>query len=101
MRNGRIWELSMTSVQYHGGPLLTQVEIICIYLNVIIDSIPTGDWHRLTVQESDKLLTDCLDDFLDDITNSEYTDMLTQYSATDANGIDYHIMRGKRIGSYL
>jgi hypothetical protein len=91
----------MSSLQYHGGPLLTRVEIVCIYLNVIIDATPTSDWHDLTVQTSDKLLSDCLDDFLDDITNSEYADMLTQYSTTDTNGIYYHILRGKRVGSYF
>lgn len=83
----------MTQVTYHGGPLIPRVEIVSIYLNVVIESIPAGDWHRPDLQQ----MALSLDRFLDTITDSAYLDALAEYS----EGIPYTLGRGKRLQSYF
>lgn len=81
----------MTQVSYHGGPLIPRIEIVSIYLNVVIDTVPTGDWHLLDLQQ----VAVSLDRFLDTITDSVYLDALAEYS----EGTPYVLGRGKRLGS--
>lgn len=83
----------MTQVTYHGGPLIPRIEIVSIYLNVVIESIPAGDWYRPDLQQ----VALSLDRFLDTITDSAYLDALAEYS----EGTPYTLGRGKRLQSYF
>lgn len=83
----------MTQVSYHGGPLLSSIQIVSIYLNVAINSVPTRNWSAPDLQK----VSSSLDSFLDDITSSTYMDALAEYS----EGTPYIIERGKRIQSYF
>jgi hypothetical protein len=83
----------MAQVTYHGGPLIPRIEIVGIYLNVVIDSVLSGDWHLSDLQQ----VASFLDGFLDTITDSVYLDALAEYS----EGTPYAIGRGNRLGSYF
>lgn len=86
--------------QYFHGPLISNIEVITIYPDVTLPPNPypqNFNWSEL----GESAMAARIDKFISFITNSLYIDALSEYNATDKNGVYYHIGRGKLIASYF
>ncbi|MDF0666386.1 MAG: hypothetical protein P0119_10010 [Nitrospira sp.] len=83
----------MTEMIYHGGPVLEQIELVCIYLNVIVRGVSTGNWSTPQLRE----MASSLDTFLDPLATSAYLDALAEYGEDTV----YQIGQGRRLASYF
>lgn len=82
----------MPNVIYHGGPVISNIEVVIVYYGSTFSRAGIGDWG------TDPMLLDqaCrLNDFFSDITDSAYLDQLTEYTPPGENLIG----RGKWIGA--
>jgi hypothetical protein len=84
----------MAKFSYHGGPLLSNIEIVTVYYGSTNGRPGVGDWSTDPMLN---MLACQLDDFFYDITESAYLDLLAEYSSPDGK---YHIGRGNWVGAF-
>jgi hypothetical protein len=87
----------LLSQQYYCDPLISNIEVITIYPDVILPPPYDGGVKWSDLEEP--AMRDRIDKFISFITDSSYIDALSEYNATDKNGVSYDIGRGKLIAS--